>query len=273
MFENGYEEFQSFDKNFPFKITLSNKPAPMGKHWHNSVELMYFYGTSGCNYNIKNKNFKIQSHDLTIANPFEVHSCEDFCNGDVCCLIFSTAVLDAYNGVIFNNHIKNDEKISAIFEKIKSYSENPYFSFLAMSAVYELIAYLLSDYVYKNESLEKRRRFKPIIKTIDRIILYIKENFRNDISISRIAKFIGLSESRISHIFKEITGLGINEYIELTRLDCAEQMLKETEKSITEIAISCGYNDHCYFSHRFRIKNGISPTDFRKIHTNGVKNA
>lgn len=264
MFNNGYEESQSFNKNFPYKITLSDYPQKMCRHWHNSIELMYFYNTDGCIYNIRNKNHKIEKNDLTLANPFEVHSCEDFGNAEVCCLIFSADILDAYKGIIFNNHIKNDKKVVEIFDKIKCSRESSQFSFLVMSCIYELVAHLLSNYVYGNESFEKRKRFKPMIKTVDTTIIYIKENFSNDISISKIAKTVNLSESRISHIFKEITGLGINEYIELTRLSSAKQLLKETEMSITEITLACGYNDHSYFSHRFRLKTGYSPTNFRK---------
>lgn len=265
MFDDAFEETQLFDEKFPYKIIFSNSPSRMNAHWHNSIELMYFYDTNGCEYQIKNKCYKINKYDLIIANPLEVHQCFDFGKSEVCCLIFPTDILDAYNGVIFNNHIKNDGTIINIFKKIKSNAGHEQFPFLIMSCIYELIAYMLSNYVFDNESDIKRNRYRPIFKKVNLIINYIKKHYSENISVSDIANEVNLSESRVSHIFKDITGITIMKYIENTRINNSMKMLIETDLSITEIALSCGFCDNSYYTLRFKQKNGLTPKEYRNI--------
>ena len=271
MINNAYEETQAFNKNFPFKIIFSNSPSRMDAHWQNSIELIYFYETSGCEYLIKGKEYKINKNDLTVANPLEVHSCKDFGKSEVCCLIFPSEILDAYNGTIFCNHIKNDDEIHNIFLKIYNCANSEQFNFLIMSCIYELIAHMLSLYVFDNESDVRRKRHKPIFQNVNLIMDYIMKHFAENITLSDIANKINLSESRISHIFKEITGITVLEYIENIRLNTAKKLLSETDLSITKIALSCGYCDNSYFSLRFRMKNDISPKAYRKINLNNEK--
>ncbi|MBQ2325181.1 MAG: helix-turn-helix domain-containing protein, partial [Clostridia bacterium] len=48
------------------------------------------------------------------------------------------------------------------------------------------------------------------------------------------------------------------------RLSVSERLLITSEMSVTEIAYSTGFSDLSYFTHRFTIKNGIAPRDYRK---------
>lgn len=51
------------------------------------------------------------------------------------------------------------------------------------------------------------------------------------------------------------------------RLDYATRLLvNQPDKSIVEIAEECGFRSHTYFSSRFRLKYGITPSEFREIH-------
>ena len=99
---------------------------------------------------------------------------------------------------------------------------------------------------------------------IDSIVKYIKQNYMSDIKLSGVAKMKSVSPEHLSRTFKSCTGLGFNEYVTLLRLKKAEEMIKnETDKTISEIAYECGFNDGNYFSYKFKKMFGISPLKMR----------
>ena len=65
------------------------------------------------------------------------------------------------------------------------------------------------------------------------------------------------------HNFKEYTGKTVNEYLTEYRIYIAKQLLEDTEKSILEIALECGFNEASYFIRIFKRQTGISPLKYR----------
>ena len=76
-----------------------------------------------------------------------------------------------------------------------------------------------------------------------------------------------ISRSYLSKKFKAVTGFGFKEYIVNVRIKNACRLLLETNKSITDIAFECGFNDSNYFGDSFRKIKGISPRKYRKNET------
>lgn len=78
------------------------------------------------------------------------------------------------------------------------------------------------------------------------------------------AKMCYLSESRFSHVFKEVTGTTPNKFIEQKRIDAAKELLVSTNSSVSDIALLVGYEDAYYFSRVFKKNVGISPQHYVK---------
>ena len=84
------------------------------------------------------------------------------------------------------------------------------------------------------------------------------------ISLGDVASYCFVSREHLSRIFKKETGFGFNEYVTLLRLRKAEEMIMcEPNKTISEIAYECGFNDGNYFSYKFKKMYGISPIKAR----------
>ena len=86
-------------------------------------------------------------------------------------------------------------------------------------------------------------------------------------SLEYVADKFNLSRSYLSKKFKTATGFGFKEYIINVRIQNACNLLLETNKSITDIAFECGFNDSNYFGDAFRKAKGISPHKYRKNET------
>jgi AraC family transcriptional regulator, arabinose operon regulatory protein len=83
------------------------------------------------------------------------------------------------------------------------------------------------------------------------------------ITLSDIAAEVGLSNSRLSHLFKEKTGQTPLGYLETVRMQRAVELLQRTSFSVKQIAGAVGFESAFYFSLRFKAWTRLSPTAFR----------
>lgn len=92
-----------------------------------------------------------------------------------------------------------------------------------------------------------------------------EKNFSNiNFSVEYIAKNLGLNSSYIGSIFKKENDISIIKYINAVRLNKAKNMLKNTDKKLSDIALSCGFNDVYYFSKKYKHFFGYSPGNERR---------
>lgn len=105
---------------------------------------------------------------------------------------------------------------------------------------------------------------------VEQIQNYVKQHYIDGFTSVQIQEACGLSYKYAGTLFKEVTGQTIKEYQCTLRLRKAEQLLKETNKSITEIAQLTGFSDVFYFSKIFHRKKGCPPGEYRKTYIPGI---
>lgn len=99
---------------------------------------------------------------------------------------------------------------------------------------------------------------------------YVRQHYIDGFTSAQIQEACGLSYKYAGTLFKEVTGQTIKEYQCTLRLRKAEQLLKETNKSITVIAQLTGFSDVFYFSKIFHRKKGCPPGEYRKTYIPGI---
>ena len=99
---------------------------------------------------------------------------------------------------------------------------------------------------------------------------YIQAHYIEDFRAAEIEKVCGLSYKYAGTLFKETMGQTIREYQRMLRLDRAKQLLKETNRTVTEIAQMTGFTDVFYFSKIFRRECGCSPSEYRRTYIPGI---
>ena len=93
---------------------------------------------------------------------------------------------------------------------------------------------------------------------------YISSNYFNpEITLNSLASFVNISPSHFSTIFSQETGQTFIEYLTLTRIKKAMELLKTSNKKSSEIAYAIGYNDPHYFSYLFKKVTGLTPKEYR----------
>ncbi len=119
----------------------------------------------------------------------------------------------------------------------------------------------LNDFIDLVYSIQDKKRVSQIKPAID----YIREHFQEQISIDEVAHSAHLSVSRLSHIFKEQTGMTIIDYMTNMRIEYAKELLISTNKNCTEICFEAGYNNQSYFTRTFKEISGMTPRQFREM--------
>ena len=101
------------------------------------------------------------------------------------------------------------------------------------------------------------------IRHIYEAIVYINENFSEELTAKGCGERFNMSYSYFSRTFKQITGTSFKEYLNEVRINQAQKALITTERSVTDISASCGFNNVSYFIMVYRKKKGITPYAYR----------
>jgi AraC-like DNA-binding protein len=115
-----------------------------------------------------------------------------------------------------------------------------------------------ADYHITNDINELSRRR---IETIHR---HVRENLTREISQSEIASKVGLTPAAFSRFFRKATGQTFVGFVNILRINEVCQRLMDGRECITDIAMSCGYNNIANFNRQFMAVKGMNPSQFRE---------
>jgi AraC-like DNA-binding protein/mannose-6-phosphate isomerase-like protein (cupin superfamily) len=95
-------------------------------------------------------------------------------------------------------------------------------------------------------------------------IAYLRKHLQEPVRMSDLVRHVGFSRARMFDMFKAQTGLTPNDYLQRLRIEKAQEQLRQTKLSVTEIGLATGFSTGQYFSTVFGRYTGVSPTRFRK---------
>jgi len=92
----------------------------------------------------------------------------------------------------------------------------------------------------------------------------LDEQYRNPPSVHELAAAVGLSSSRLAHLFRDEVGQSIRSYVVERRLSMAAFLIVQTDERISQIAYGVGFGDISNFNHAFKKKFGMAPGAYRE---------
>jgi AraC family transcriptional regulator len=100
---------------------------------------------------------------------------------------------------------------------------------------------------------------RPLRKVED----HVSEHLAGEISVETLAEVAGLSPFHFSRVFKQTTGMAPHQFVTRARILHAQRLIRETSRSLIEIALEVGYTNPSHFAQVFRRVVGVTPTEFR----------
>lgn len=235
-------------------------------------------------YSVNENNYLILNdctkYNLIIDNKFSIESFCVFFSPEFVCQIVSE--LNSSEEQLLDFSFKKTEGIK-LFErnylhggdvsKILFHGRQSSISALSVIEKEEFYLSLLNAILFQNDdSLKEAERLtskkKCTREEIYRRLLYAKDfidcNYSENLTLKEISHVAMLSENHLLRNFSQIFNTSPFQYITRLKIAEAKRLIIETDKSITEIAISLGYSSLSNFSYYFKKVVGRSPVVLRK---------
>ncbi len=259
------------------------KSAPC--HWHDDIEWVYIVSGKMCYY-INGKRILLNERDSLMVNARQMHYGYSHKEQDChfLCILFHPSLFGS-NKILLQNYIApviensgceylhfssertRGQEIATYLEQIHCLKEgaaNAY-EMQVIAVMFQLWSNLLQggelviqDYKSNsNSDLEIQKN----------MVSFIYLHYAEPITLNEIAASGNVSRSKCCLIFKHYLQQSPVDFLNTFRLKTSCSLLRNTEKSITEIAFSCGFNHLSYFSKLFCESFGCTPREYRNQET------
>ena len=255
-------------------------------HWHEYVEfILVRKGSYQIRINLETKI--LHEGDICIFNSGDLHqiqSMDEESSHDA--FLFDPVILgfhyqDQWNQDVlspFANHsllcvniiypgqssykellISMDELFAITFSREGFWYERCKLKLLEVLLELQAGGYLLSvDEALSSAEQTQIRRYKKIVN-------YIENNFQESVSLEQLAELIPCNSQYLCRFFRKISGETPIQYLIKYRIQQSCLMLRETRKSISKIALDCGFDNISYFIRKFREIQGMTPGEYREM--------
>ncbi len=114
-------------------------------------------------------------------------------------------------------------------------------------------------------ALQRQQRLSSEAQRLVRkAMAYIQQNYQETLTRQDLARYVGMSDDYLTYCFRQELGLTPIAYLNRYRITRAKRLLKESDRTITQIALDVGFSDSGYFSRVFRREIGMSPDGYRR---------
>lgn len=240
-------------------------------HFHEKHEL-YFLERGKTKYFIGNEVFLLEPGDMIFVPKGIFHKTDNQEQGDIERFIFSfdDDAVDPGNKK-YIEELKAHKlvcipkekvyKIQNILRQTEKEQEKKEHGYLDMRRLFlNQVLILMSRY-----SAREEKKLSETYMFVQNIAKFISENYNQNLSLEYLSQKYAVSPSYLSRLFRQITGVGLNKYINISRITAAEKLLLDSEMNITKIATECGFNDSNYFATVFKEVKGITPKKYSKL--------
>jgi len=171
---------------------------------------------------------------------------------------------DADRAQLRDNSAFIDVALDSLMERLRDELTRPPASPLFVQGIAQAIAiHLARNYGVTVEESSSGSPSLPGHK-LRQVTDWMAEHVAEDFSLDRLAAQAGLSKFHFQRLFKRATGVAPSRYHINLRMNLARRLLRETKKSVIEVALEVGYANSSHFAQLFRRETGLSPSDYRR---------
>jgi YesN/AraC family two-component response regulator len=245
-----FEKHGVEDKEFFRLVTLRNFSFPL--HFHVAFEIIYV--NNGClTITIDQKEYHLQKNDLAFVFPNQIHEFITEDNSQIKIILFSPELI----GDFFMNY-KGSVPTDNILHLDMGLNDGR----LATTYSQKSFLYYICDQLVQKKVFIKTKKSTQT-KLLHKIILYVEQNYSSDFTLKDVAKKLQYDYPYISKLFAKQMDITFTKYLNNYRVSQACYLLKNSEQSIGDIAVNCGYNNLKTFHRNFIKITNLSPKVYR----------
>lgn len=280
--KNYKEHIQHGDNLFSFDLFNQYFPVDGMQtcriHWHDEVEWIYLESGTLSIF-VDSIEYVVEENSVFCIPPKLLHYiiCRKSCHYYTC--IFRLDMLDFKQtdyiereymqplldlNVWFEMPIQlQDECVKTCYHEIAEAFTLEYSGYrLEIKAnMLKLLAYFIRNdklIIYAKQNNHK-------LESIENVFQYIEANYHEKISVETLASLVNYNTQYFTRYFKHHTGETPVEYVNRIRLDKAIDQLMDTDKTILDVSLDCGFDSCSYFIKRFTKYKSMTPYVYRKM--------
>ena len=274
--------YQELEMSSPFVNThrdVTYVPRPVSLHSHTYVEILFCRRGTDVEYLVGSDRYKLQRGDIilippgvshrpilpeTLAEPYvrdvlwvnadfltsleEAFPRASGAERSRAALIRTAGTRWEFLGELFRAGVQEEEQKKTGWEAV-----------VAGNSL-KILAYL--ERAYEDRTADSLKAEEP--ELLDKVTAYIEEHYAGHITVHDIARKFYVSDSSISHRFKQKMGISIYHYVTQRRLISAKNLISEGAQ-MEQVAVRVGFSDYSAFYRAFKQEYGISPRQYRSI--------
>ena len=258
---------QSFIEVEKVISTQSSKIHPIHSHKHYEI---YFLTKGTRRLLFANSLYSVDAPAIVIIPPHILHATEggpfERYNVDA-----SEVALDPFQLDIIEDKqlrlLKPTEKqatmLIELLDEIRQLDSLKKHNYIAFNTLFSYYLYSIGKLAEDPDNIiEHKADFVPSL--VLNIISYLKENYRDSITLDSLSKKFSVSKATLIYNFNKYLHSSPVDYLINIRIQQAKAALTESNSNLSEIAEGCGFSNANYFSLMFKRKVGLSPANYRK---------
>ena len=254
-------------------ITVNSQYAMNAPHEHDYYEL-YFLLEGKRNFFVKNKMFYITNNTIVVVPPFTLHKTEGESYRRININVSSNLLTETQKELLENLSKKiavkiEDKYLSVITtlltegDKLQTSGVKNKNEYL-ISIMHTILFFISQQNNVAISAASIAHQPNQVSPEVLKIISYVNANFNKEITLKTLCDKFFLSKVSLCKKFKTVMNCSIMEYVNQMRLSKAKSLLRDTNKSIEQIASECGFSSANYFGLIFKKEVGLSPLNYKK---------
>lgn len=242
-------------------------------HWHKEIELIYI-NEGSLKVGVNNNTFYADAGGLIICKSGDIHfldseskkTCVDILilNEDITKNIlydFSPALPYLSKEELKKSNIRVKKLFNAISAELTT--KKSFYADVVNAYIVEFFAGCYRHFEGNNAVINPKKHNKNILEAYRRLTEYIDIHYAQ-MSFNRAAEFMHFSPAHFSKIFSSISGMTFTQYLNLVKIEKAIDMINNSDISITQTALNCGFDSVRHFNRVFKQLTGIAPSQITK---------
>ena len=227
--------------------------------FHGHAELIYVV-KGEFTARVDGKMKTLSEGQMCVTFPYVVHGYEKSEDAEVIVVLFAPSMVEAFQKELNSQKpetpfIENAAQLLPVFDKLSLY----YLKDRRMVQAY--LTVLLGEVIRLTKCTKTEQ---TAMTSIQEILSYCTDHYRENISIKKVASALYLSESYISKVFAGKLGCSFRSYINNLRVREAAKLLRTTGDTIVDIMYATGFENQSSFNRIFSAEMGCTPREYRK---------
>ncbi|KAA9005401.1 AraC family transcriptional regulator [Paenibacillus spiritus] len=277
-----YHENRSYNSTLPFTPMLLRNFSFLA-HWHNDLEFMYV-AEGSIRAGVNSESRLLRQGDMAISCSGDIHYYDSRgLESTILIIVFNPRLIGYPGGwpqevrlssPFVESSGKPPESPEALLSaaahdritrmKLEAEERPPHYELLITGLLYELCGLILRSIGSKPAEPGRDRRLGTGLTAMQGALDYLEKHYSAPVTLDEAAREAGMSRFHFSRFFKNATGLSFVSYLNHIRVNKAEELILHTNRTLTDIALECGFTNVRTFNRVFRQFRGQTPSSLRR---------